>query len=153
MPNLKVCGSSIMDMGLEQSSGLQTHSQLTKPMLYYTFLSERPTPSAVLAPLPLTSPSRPTSPRHHVTGSPRGVQSADRRAPRVRLRRSRPPWLGAAATERAAGTGPPSSDGIVKGTLPPLKKLMNWHKSDVIRFRKCKNKYLPVFAENYLRVF
>ena len=27
-----------------------------------------------------------------------------------------------------------------KGTLPPLKKLMNLHKSDVILFRKCKNK-------------
>ena len=117
MPNLKVSGSSIMDMGLEQSSGLQTPSQLTKPMLHYTFLYDRPAPSAVLAPLPLTPPSRPTSPRHHVTGSPRGVQSADRRAPRVRLRRSRPSRPRAAAAEPAAGTGPPCSDGIVNKML------------------------------------
>ena len=41
----------------------------------------------------------------------------------------------------------------LKGTLPPLKKLMNWHKSDVIRFRKYKNRYLPNFAEKYSRVF
>ena len=41
----------------------------------------------------------------------------------------------------------------VKGTLPPSKKLMNWHESDVARFRKSKNEYLPNFIEKYSPVF
>ena len=90
-----------------------------------------PAPSAVLAPLPPTPPSRPTSPRHHVTGSPRSVQSADRRAPRVRLRRSRPPRL------RAAGTGPPSSDGIVNKMLQILTAGYVTDSGEFISYPRC----------------
>ena len=41
----------------------------------------------------------------------------------------------------------------IKGTLPPSKKLMNWHESDVARFRKSENEYLPNFIEKYSPVF
>ena len=42
---------------------------------------------------------------------------------------------------------------MVKGTLPPSKKLMNWHESDVPWFRKSENEYLPNFTEKYSLVF
>ena len=48
---------------------------------------------------------------------------------------------------------PPPSGSWVKETLPPSKKLMNWHESDVARFRKGENEYLPNFIEKYSPVF
>ena len=42
---------------------------------------------------------------------------------------------------------------VFKGTLPPSKKFMNWHESDVARFRKSENEYLPNFIEKYSPVF